>query len=107
MADYETLHVLYVGYHDANNVSNFGGAPIKFKKHFIVLFTLFTDRALHSRGGCYATMRRLQQYGRPYQPKHGPSFIVILSQVSVKSFITVKLQILGIHTIAHDNHTSE
>ena len=32
---------MYVGYHDANNVSNFGGDPIKFKKRFIVLFTLF------------------------------------------------------------------
>ena len=30
----------YVGYHDANNVSNFGSHPIKFKKRFIV-FTLF------------------------------------------------------------------
>ena len=25
---------MYVGYHDANNVSNFGGDPIKFKKRF-------------------------------------------------------------------------
>ena len=25
---------MYVGYHDANNVSNFGGDPIKFKKTF-------------------------------------------------------------------------
>ena len=29
---------MYVGYHDANNVSNFGGDPIKSKKSFIVLF---------------------------------------------------------------------
>ena len=29
---------MYVGYHDADNVSNFGGDPIKFKKRFIVLF---------------------------------------------------------------------
>ena len=36
--------------------------------------------ALHSRdagtvsvGGCYTITRRLQQYGRPYQPKHSPS----------------------------------
>ena len=28
MADY----CMYVGYHDANNVSNFGGDPIKLKK---------------------------------------------------------------------------
>ncbi len=32
---------IYVGYGDANNVSNFGGDPIKLKKSFIVLFTLF------------------------------------------------------------------
>ena len=25
---------MYVGYHDTNNVSNFGGDPIKFKKTF-------------------------------------------------------------------------
>ena len=25
---------MYVGYHTANNVSNFGGDPIKFKKPF-------------------------------------------------------------------------
>ena len=41
----------YVGYHDANNVSNFGGDPVtqfdkekrkvKFKKHFTVLSRLF------------------------------------------------------------------
>ena len=43
---------MYVGYHDANNVSNFGGDPVtqlNLKKRFIVLFTLFTDMALHSR----------------------------------------------------------
>ena len=32
---------MYVGYHDANNVSNFGGDPIKFLKRFIVLVVLF------------------------------------------------------------------
>ena len=35
---------MYVGYHDANKVSNFGGDPVtqlnKIKR-FIVLFTLF------------------------------------------------------------------
>ena len=34
---------MYVGYHDANNVSNFGGDPVtqlNLKKRFIVLFTL-------------------------------------------------------------------
>ena len=35
---------MYVGYHDANNVSNFGGDPetqLNLKNRFIVLFTLF------------------------------------------------------------------
>ena len=35
---------MYVGYHDANNVSNFGGdrvTQLNFNKRFIVLFTLF------------------------------------------------------------------
>ena len=35
---------LYVGYHDANNVSNFGGDPVTqliSKKRFILLFTQF------------------------------------------------------------------
>ena len=31
--------------------------------------------ALHSRGCCYATTRRLQHCGRPYQPKHNPSLL--------------------------------
>ena len=28
MADYETLHICRLGYHDANNVSNVGGDPV-------------------------------------------------------------------------------
>ena len=41
---------MYVEYHDANNVSNFGGDPIKFTKPFYsIIHTLFTDMALHSR----------------------------------------------------------
>ena len=38
------LWIQYVGYHDANNVSNFGGDPVTqlhLNKRFIVLFTLF------------------------------------------------------------------
>ena len=58
---------MYVGYHDANNVSTFGGDPVT---QYVLQYYLrcFTDMALHSSGGCYATTRRLQQYGRPYQP---------------------------------------
>ena len=58
---------MYVGYHDANNVSNFGGDPIKFKKGF----------CLSNWAHCYprgvAPFNEEQQYGRPYQPKHRPS----------------------------------
>ena len=32
---------VYVGYHDANNVSNFSGDPVTQLKSFILLFTLF------------------------------------------------------------------
>ena len=37
---------MYVGYHDANNVSIFGGDPVNQlnKKSFIVLITLFYGR---------------------------------------------------------------
>ena len=45
---------MYVRYHTANNVSNFGGDPVtqlNFIKRFILLFTLFYGyMALHSRG---------------------------------------------------------
>ena len=37
-AHYEWLIMklcMYVGYHDANNVSNFGSEPIKLRKSFI------------------------------------------------------------------------
>ena len=37
---------MYVGYHDANNVSNVGGDPVaqlNLKKRFIVLFCLSED----------------------------------------------------------------
>ena len=68
---------MYVGYHDANNVSNFGGDPVtqlNKKKFLLYYLRCFTDMALHSRGGCYATTRRLPQYGRPYQPKHSRGY---------------------------------
>ena len=40
---------MYVGYHDANNVSNFGGDPVtkfNFKKRFIVNAVLRTWRSI-------------------------------------------------------------
>ena len=53
---------MYVGYHDADNVSNFGGDPVTQLHLKYVYLRCFTDMALHSRGGCYATTCRLQQY---------------------------------------------
>ena len=44
MADYETSHV---GYHGANNVSNFGGDPVtqfNFKKRFIYIYSVICVR---------------------------------------------------------------
>ena len=44
MADFETLHVgLNVGYHDANNVSNFGGDPVtqlNFKTFYSIIYAV-------------------------------------------------------------------
>ncbi len=49
---------MYVGYHDANNMSNFGGDPITFfKKRFIILFTLFYGYGAPQQ-------RRLYWYGQ-------------------------------------------
>ena len=46
--DYETLHVCRVPCDDANNVSNFGGDPIQFKKRFysIIYAVLRTWRSI-------------------------------------------------------------
>ena len=49
--------------------------------------------AFHSCGGCYSTTRRLQQYGRPYQPKHSPSysellfFIIIVTHLNCSTIL--------------------
>ena len=43
---------MYVGYHDASNVSNFGGDPVTqlhFKNVLWCYLRCFTDMALHSR----------------------------------------------------------
>ena len=64
---------MYVVYHDAKNVSNFGDDPmtqLNFKKCFIVLFTLFYGHVRYAVtvsaavATCYAITRRLQQYGK-------------------------------------------
>ena len=34
-----------------------------------------------------ATTRRLQQYGRPYQPKHSPSYILFQMHVYISALV--------------------
>ena len=61
---------MYVGYHDANNVSNFGGDPVTqlhFKTFFVYEIGLIAIREESP------PFDEEQQYGRPYQPKHSPS----------------------------------
>ena len=41
---------MYVGYRDANNVSNFGSDPIKFKKRFKNLICHFVFQNMRSAG---------------------------------------------------------
>ena len=41
---------MYVGYHTANNVSNFGGDPIKFKKRFKNVICHFVFQNMRSAG---------------------------------------------------------
>ena len=42
-------HCMYLGYHDANNVSNFGGDPINFLKTLKKMLCCFTGTVHHSR----------------------------------------------------------
>ena len=61
---------MYVGYHDANNVSNFGGDPatqLHLKKVFVYEIGII---AIHEVSPPFDEE---QQYGRSYQPKHNPS----------------------------------
>ena len=62
---------MYVGYHDANNVSNFGGDPVtqlNLKKVFFVY-----EIGLIAIYEVSPPFDEEQQYVRPYQPKHSPS----------------------------------
>ena len=43
---------MYVGCHDANNVSNFGGDPISFKKTFKKNNQRFTAMVFHTAAVC-------------------------------------------------------
>ena len=76
---------MYVRYHDANNVSNFGGDPIKLKKRFNNLICHFVFQNMRSAGyhekmigrtyfgGVQVTQLNLVLYNTikwPYQPKH-------------------------------------
>ena len=66
---------MYVGYHDADNVSNFDGDPVtqlNLKNVLYYYLRCFTDMALRGHsfcGDCYAITHRLQQYGIPRPPE--------------------------------------
>ena len=77
---------MYVGYHDANNVSNFGGDPMTQRlKNLICHFVFQNMRSAgyHENiigrtyfGGDQVTQLNLVLYNAikwPYQPKHSPS----------------------------------
>ena len=89
---------MYVGYHDANNMSHFGGDPVtqfNLKKNVLQYYLrCFTDMALHSSGGCYATTDRLQHCGRPYQPKHNPSLFVTIKPYAYATTSATQLAIV-------------
>ena len=62
---------MYVGYHDANNVSNFDGDPVtqlNLKNVFVYEIGLIVIHEVSPR------FDEEQQYGRPYQPKHSPAY---------------------------------
>ena len=85
---------MYVGYHYANNLSNFGGDPVTQLnlKTFKKCLRCFTGTAHHSRdaapgfaavatrsrAGCWSMEDRCHKslINWPYQPKHSPSFQV-------------------------------
>ena len=59
---------MYVGYHDANNVSNFGSDPVtQLKNVFVYEIGLIAIREVSP------PFDEEQQYRRPHQPKRSPS----------------------------------
>ena len=70
---------MYVGCHDANNVSNFGGDPVTR----LNLKNVFVDEiGLIANHEVSPPFDEEQQYGRPYQPKHNPSLNTLTNNVS-------------------------
>ena len=80
---------MYIGYHDANNVSNFGGdqvTQLNFKKRYNIFYavllawrTIAMTRPLVLRLLVCDHSHRLLQYGRPYQPRHSPSSKLLIN----------------------------
>ena len=67
---------MHVGYHDANNVSNFSGDPVTqlhLENVFVYEIGLIDIREVSP------PLDEEQQYGRPYQPKHSPSQVYLAS----------------------------
>ena len=74
---------MYVGYHDANNVSNFGGDPVtqlNLKNVFVYEIGLIAVREVSPQ------FDEEQEYGMPYQPKHSP--IVSLLETKMPQYKT-------------------
>ena len=65
---------MYVGYHDANNVSTFGGEPVT-QLNLKTVFDVFVyEIGLISIREVSPPFDEEHQYGRPYQLKHSPSY---------------------------------
>ena len=72
---------MYVGYHDANNVSNVGCDPVtqlNSNKFYTIIYavlltvTVSAAVATRSRADC-SSMEDRRGNKRPYQPEHSPS----------------------------------
>ena len=92
---------MYVGYHDANNVSNSFGDPvtqINLKQRFNTIVRCFAGTAHHSRDaatGFVAVAKRpragcwsMEDRRWPYQPKHSPSIHSAHQSVSDRGDMT-------------------
>ena len=86
----------YVGYHDANNMLNFGGDPatqLNVTKRFKKILRCFTGTVHHSCDtatgfAAVATRPRWSMDRRwPYQPKHSPSLTGIQDRKLIRSVV--------------------
>ncbi len=82
---------MYVGYYDANNVSNCDGDPVtqlNLKKVFVYEIGLIAIREVPP------PFDEEQQYGRPYQPKHSPSYHYFYIMLTIYIFLNIVYHLL-------------